>query len=151
MESQLKKCCCCLKTKPLSEFYKRGKCKKERTSRYRSHCKDCHSTKAAIRWETDEKFRKRGKDSAYRYSLKKNYNLTESEYLSILKEQNGVCLICQQNGHLKSGRLAVDHCHLTGKIRGLLCTRCNAAIGLLNDNISLLKKAIKYLEGSKNV
>lgn len=44
--------------------------------------------------------------------------------------------------------LAIDHDHKTGKIRGLLCTRCNTAIGLLNDNIDFLRRAIMYLNSS---
>jgi len=103
-----------------------------------------------MRWETDEKFKQRGKDQAYRYNLKKNYGISEAEYLNLLRGQNGVCKMCKQNSHLKSGRLAVDHCHKTGKIRGLLCTKCNTGIGMFEDNVELLKAAIKYLEESKD-
>lgn len=145
-----KKCACCQKIKPIDEFYKRGRCPKEKQQRHRSHCKECLSIKAAIRWETDENFKQRGKDHAYRYSLKKNYGVTEADYLKILAEQNGVCKICQQNSHLKSGRLALDHCHKTGRVRGLLCTRCNAGIGMFNDDLERIKKAIAYLEESTN-
>lgn len=145
-----KKCSCCQKVKPVNEFYKRGQCPREKQQRYRSHCKECCSIKAAVRWETDEKFKQRGKDQAYRYNLKKNYGVTEADYLKMLAKQNGVCKICQQNSHLKSGRLALDHCHKTGKVRGLLCTRCNAGIGMFNDDLERIKKAIAYLEESTN-
>lgn len=148
---EFKKCSCCQELKSIEEFYKRGSCKRERSQKYRSHCKECLSIKAAVRWETDENFKQRGKDQAYRYNLKKNYGITEADYLKILAKQNGVCKICKQNSHLKSGRLALDHCHKTNKIRGLLCTKCNAAIGMLQDDINLLKAAIEYLEEYQNV
>lgn len=76
--------------------------------------------------------------------LKRNYGITHDDYLQMLKTQNGLCAICSKAEEKR--RLAVDHCHHTGKIRGLLCGKCNTAIGKLNDNVCLLKKAIQYLE-----
>ena len=52
--------------------------------------------------------------------------------------------------HHKS-KLVVDHCHATGKVRGLLCHNCNRALGLLKDKISVLKNAIQYLEGATTI
>jgi Recombination endonuclease VII len=61
----------------------------------------------------------------------------------LLKEQNGLCAIC---GNKESERrLALDHCHDTGKIRGLLCGTCNTGIGMLKDSVELLEAATKYL------
>jgi hypothetical protein len=76
--------------------------------------------------------------------LKRNYGITYDDYVQMLKAQNGVCAICGKAEEKK--RLAVDHCHNTGKIRGLLCGMCNTAIGKLNDDVQLLRKAIQYLE-----
>lgn len=90
---------------------------------------------------------------AYRdQDLKKNYGLSEAQYNEILKEQNGVCEICSQpekalNPKTKEPRrLAVDHCHETGEIRGLLCTNCNHILGSAKDSIDTLYSAIAYLK-----
>ena len=80
--------------------------------------------------------------------LKRDYGLTKESYLEMLKSQNGVCAICCNPE--KKRRLAVDHCHNTGKIRGLLCTRCNTSIGRFNDDVELLQKAIDYLKTHDN-
>jgi len=72
------------------------------------------------------------------------------DYVSISKSQNDKCLICGQpetatyRGETKI--LCVDHCHTTGKVRGLLCNRCNKAIGLMEDSKELLQNAVNYLE-----
>lgn len=150
MPEKTKQCTCCLKTKLLEQFYKRGQCGREASNRFRSHCKECCSLKAAVRWNENEDFRHRGKSNSYKHILKKNYGLTEEDYLSMYKEQDGLCAICKQKNYNKAGRLAVDHCHVTGKVCGLLCTKCNAGIGLLGDSVQMLKVAISYLEHHKN-
>lgn len=68
--------------------------------------------------------------------------ITLDEYHQIFNKQNGVCLIC---GKASNKLLAVDHDHLTGKIRGLLCSKCNIGLGCFNDDITLLQMAISYL------
>ena len=85
------------------------------------------------------------------YQLKKEFGINFDAYNEMLQAQNRVCKICQQpettrhpkNNTLKS--LAVDHCHTTGKIRGLLCQRCNRTLGKLNDSVELLDKMKAYL------
>ena len=74
-------------------------------------------------------------------------------YYSMLAEQNNVCAICKQAESIVNGpvnkkpkRLAIDHCHTTGKIRGLLCHKCNVSIGAMADSVERLKSAIAYLE-----
>ena len=85
--------------------------------------------------------------------LKTKYNMTLEQYDHMFEEQNGLCAICGQsetrlfNGSIT--RLCVDHNHKTGKIRKLLCHRCNSSIGQFEDNIELLAKAIQYLEENK--
>jgi len=76
--------------------------------------------------------------------LQNRYNITLKEYNLILKQQNNVCAICRQKRN-KYKFLSVDHDHETGKIRGLLCGMCNAAIGLFREDIIILEDAIKYL------
>ena len=87
-----------------------------------------------------------------RWNLKKLYDITVEEYEALLKKQGGVCAICGEDEPNEHGRtrtklrLAVDHCHDTSRVRGLLCQKCNRAIGLLGDSVELLRKAIDYLE-----
>ena len=76
-----------------------------------------------------------------RYYLLK-YGIRLLDYNNLLKKQKGVCGIC---GNKCRVRLAVDHCHKTGKVRGLLCGRCNMAIGKLGDTSHDLKAAYEYL------
>jgi hypothetical protein len=75
--------------------------------------------------------------------LKQCFSLTPEEYDAILSKQNGVCFLCGNPPGKK--RLAVDHDHLTGKIRGLLCGACNQALGVFGDDVTRLQKAINYL------
>lgn len=79
--------------------------------------------------------------------LKSLYNLTVEQFDARASKQNNVCAICSRI--CPSGRLlSVDHCHKTGKIRGLLCMRCNKALGLFDDNVLNISKAIEYLRTS---
>ena len=78
-----------------------------------------------------------------KYQLCK-FGITLADYDKMLNNQNGVCAICGKV-NLTRRRLAVDHNHKTGKVRGLLCGKCNKAIGLFEDNPEILGKAIKYL------
>jgi hypothetical protein len=79
----------------------------------------------------------------------RKYGITKDRYDELLKYQDGKCAICncaetvKLNGKLK--RLAIDHCHQTNFVRGLLCSRCNVAIGNFNDNWILLDNALEYL------
>lgn len=91
-------------------------------------------------------------------TLKHYYGITLAEYEAIFAAQNGVCAICQQAETSvdrklnRPRRLAVDHCHKTNKIRGLLCLACNTAIGKLKDNPQLIERAATYVrnEGELN-
>lgn len=80
--------------------------------------------------------------------LKYNYNLTQDDYVVMLEAQGGVCKICGKTSQI-GRRLAVDHCHTTGLVRGLLCENCNVGIGKLKEDISILESAIKYLKESR--
>ena len=81
--------------------------------------------------------------------IKRVYGLSKEQYLEMLKLQNDCCAICLCNKEtLPYQTLVVDHCHNTGKVRGLLCNHCNTAVGLFKDNKDFLKKAIQYLEQS---
>jgi hypothetical protein len=81
--------------------------------------------------------------------LQKSYGIGYAEYLKMLDAQNNACAICgtKDTGNRKA--FHVDHCHDTGKIRGLLCGNCNSGIGNLRDDINLLQRAIEYLQSTK--
>lgn len=81
--------------------------------------------------------------------LKRKYGITAIEYKELLEKQNNKCAICSINQDDLNKKLSVDHCHKTNKVRGLLCTNCNVALGQINDDISLLLSAINYLEINK--
>lgn len=77
--------------------------------------------------------------------LSRKYGITPEEYDQMFEAQRGGCKVC--GGVNDSGKmLHVDHSHETGKIRGLTCFRCNAAIGLLHDDPELARKLATYLE-----
>lgn len=78
--------------------------------------------------------------------LKRNFNMTHSDYLKLLYSQGGACAICKAPGHYRGEHIPIDHCHITGEVRGLLCDRCNQGIGKFKDSSELLTAAIKYLE-----
>ena len=123
--------------------------------------------KASIRWRTlnrekyriiqnnwSAKNRDKKKESALNWMrrnpkkvknayLLREYGISHKEYNILVKNQNNLCAICIKEELGKS--LAVDHCHKTGKIRGLLCSDCNRAIGMLKDDITILRNAIEYL------
>lgn len=69
------------------------------------------------------------------------------KYDDMLASQGGVCAICK-NKCSKNKRLSFDHCHASGKLRGLLCDRCSVGLGNFRDSISSLRQAIQYLEGT---
>jgi hypothetical protein len=143
-----KRCSRCKKIKDLSEFY--GKKKKN------CHCKSCCSDLKKEYWKKIKEERS-PKDSLYYKThraqcerkdrnnhYKSTYGITLKEYEEMHDSQNGVCAIC---GKINSNNklLFVDHCHTTGKVRGLLCDKCNSGLGFFRDNISLLLAAIEYL------
>lgn len=84
--------------------------------------------------------------------LRRKYGISIEQYGAMLKEQAGVCAICSrsetklvsQTGNLSG--LAVDHCHKTKKVRGLLCNRCNTTIGRIEESIELLRSMERYLQ-----
>lgn len=98
-------------------------------------------------------WRKRNIEKATGYDLKRRFGLSIAQYEAMADTQNGVCAICKQPERSldKDGgprRMPVDHCHTTGKVRGLLCTACNRALGLFKDSPDILASAISYLNNS---
>lgn len=80
----------------------------------------------------------------YNYQLNRKYGIDLTEYNNMLIAQSNKCAICSVS--YDEERLAVDHCHDSGKIRGLLCMKCNTALGSFKDSIDILQNAINYLK-----
>lgn len=73
----------------------------------------------------------------------RTYGLTEQQFNALLKSQDYKCKICRKP---QNDEINVDHCHRTGKVRGLLCNKCNAGLGQFSDDVATIKSAIDYLE-----
>lgn len=106
--------------------------------------------------ESSKKYRDANKqymsDRQRKYHLRDNYGITERDYDDMLTNQNGECAICKTDKPTgKWKRFAVDHCHKTGTIRGLLCNECNRGIGLLRDSADLLRLAADYLDQYRSI
>jgi len=93
---------------------------------------------------------KHGKSGTYKYKLFQrllhNFNISLKEYYRLHIIQKGNCAICGVNEKILKKHLGVDHNHKTGKVRGLLCNRCNVLLGFATDSKNIFKKAIKYLK-----
>lgn len=123
---------------PLTNFYIKFNKGNLNSYRFNSSCKSCGNALTKNRTKYQRK-----------YNLNKKFNLTIEQYNSILISQNNTCAICGVDAKLQNKKLAVDHNHSTGNIRGLLCSSCNTGIGLLKDDIKVLNSAIKYLHKYK--
>lgn len=133
-------CAQCKKRKLISEFYK-DESKKNGVG---SYCKECQKANVRSRRIKDP-IKSRISD---RRKLLGNYGLTLADYDKMFEKQNGVCAVCKQID-ITGKRLAVDHNHKTGKVRGLLCQKCNIRLGVLeNRNWRLL--AEKYLHANRD-
>lgn len=146
MDSKI--CTKCRVEKPLTEFsptsgYKGKPC-------YRSECRKCNSAAAKADYHKNSEIRKAAaknwkqrnpvkvREIRYQYA----YGLSPQEYAKILERQQYKCPICG-DGLTKP---YVDHCHTTGKVRGLLCVTCNTGLGKLGDSIEGIQKALQYLQ-----
>lgn len=119
------------------------------TTAYRKGCR-CRRCKDANNvWQKD--YHKRHPDKAMMYIRRRMFGMEPDDYCKLLTKQKGVCAICRgiNTGKKRRRPLDVDHCHITGKVRGLLCNKCNTALGLLADSISRCYRVIQYLMNSK--
>lgn len=80
--------------------------------------------------------------------MKRTYGIGLEEYHRLLQEQNGCCAVCKTaaTASKKSRRLCIDHDHDSGKVRGLVCDRCNMLLGKSTEMLDILKSAVQYLE-----
>lgn len=141
----MKTCTVCKKHKPLLDFYNYKASKDGKAYR----CKSCDDD-ARNKWKT--KNPEKAHLSQRERNLKHKYGVTLEWYNAKLKEQDYCCAICKikenkvTRGAVSDLNFAVDHDHVTGKVRGLLCNQCNRALGMFKDSVELIEKAIKYLE-----
>jgi hypothetical protein len=84
------------------------------------------------------------------YDRLQKYGIDREIYDSIEEAQGGLCAICRKPESVEGRSLSVDHCHLTGQVRGLLCTRCNQCLGRLDDNVDIIRNMAAYLEESRS-
>ncbi len=110
----------------------------------RSKCADCDYRYAVGRSPRCTPCKKRRtSDLAHATTIKQKYGITGEEYAAMLADQGGVCYIC--GGKSGKKRLAVDHDHRTGEVRGLLCKRCNRMLGYYGDKPETFTMAAAYL------
>jgi hypothetical protein len=130
-------CTRCGDVKPLDEFHNKkrpngqpGKC---------SRCRTCESEVKKLRYNPSKQRNK---------MLVSKFGITSEQYEELFVEQTGACAICgtTEFKYSRGRKPHIDHCHETGKVRGLLCGHCNIGIGQFFDNVSLLEKAIIYLK-----
>lgn len=131
-------CTTCGKLKPTEAFYKR----KDRPKGITSSCKECRKRSFRQDW-TPRQHRE--------YRLLSDFGISLEDYETMAKHQDYTCAICKKTESAKSNTgyikcLAVDHCHKSGRVRGLLCQNCNTGLGKFKDDPRLLQSAINYLK-----
>lgn len=143
LEKGSRVCDQCDTRQDITEFFWTNKRKGRRRK-----CKTCVILNA-------KKYRENNRDKYREYSFKwhlnANYQMSIDEYRNLLSEQSNSCFICLRPFDLndQARRPHLDHCHETGKVRGILCFRCNTALGKFQDNPDLLRKAAEYVESHK--
>ncbi len=148
-ELERKRCAKCLETKNLEMFRYRTNKGANRKPHYESYCKPCEKYDSK-KWYAKNKAHQKARDFVRNCN---RFGITAEEYRDRIKAQNRKCAICKRhessrrNGCLKN--LAIDHCHITGKIRALLCHSCNTAIGLMQEDPKRFIAASRYLRKFK--
>lgn len=130
---------------------------KQRERNRAAYYADVDAARAKAR-ERTKAYRERHKDTkkeqwreARRRVTLAEYNLTPEMYAEMLDKQQNRCKICGTEDPVHwSGRFQIDHCHTTGKVRGLLCSPCNGGMGMFKDRIDILESAISYLKEAES-
>ena len=106
-----------------------------------------HPEKAREYWKKNSRKHRKAIIISNRKRRYEKLGFTLDDYDKMFNSQNGKCLICKKELKEKHGRLThLDHCHKSGLIRAILCNRCNDGLGCFDDNITILKEAIRYLK-----
>lgn len=156
MSTGLLRCPKCRETKPHDGFFKN----KAASSGLTSWCKLCHNG-SSLRWKTKNKMHfaktiKKWRDARPEYirdaNLKARLGVPHGTYAQLHTKQRGCCAICGRpdTGRNRRESFHVDHCHASGKIRGLLCHHCNVGLGNFFDSVELLSKAADYINRTLN-
>ena len=125
LSPNVKRCKTCGEVKSLSEFHRNKGFKDGRNSR----CVECGKKIRNIKVDL----------------IRMRYGISEEQYKAMLQHQDNRCNICRTP--FGNGRdLCIDHCHETMRIRGLLCRKCNAALGLFGENLVTLQRAINHIK-----
>jgi len=138
---QEKFCNSCQEVKPLTAFAV------QKTHRVGSPVPVC--TPCRVEWNRNRRKEnpEHVADIERRSKFKRQYGITLEDYNRMLDKQDGGCGICSSKvAGNRTKYFAVDHCHTTQKVRGLLCTKCNRGLGLFNDNTERLLNAVNYLK-----
>lgn len=134
----MKKCSFCNTEKELSEYHKNSRAK----DGLQSSCKDC-------RKGINQKWKDNNRESYQRVKrkahVKAKYGVSLEWIDEQLEQQDNKCTLCDTQLH-KGKNIAIDHCHKTGIVRGIICRPCNSAMGMFNDNPALIERAIEYLK-----
>ena len=141
LPKELRECIVCHWALPLSEFNVRYK-----SGGLYTDCRKCRSVRRQQNMRDNPI---RSKRVVRAGNLRRNFNITIEEYDSIYINQGGCCAICGIHQSKLNRRFAVDYCHETGVVRGLLCGNCNNGLGRFMDNTNRLRNAIKYIESSE--
>ena len=110
--------------------------------RQKNRCKPCYNIRQREWAKNNPNSRSK---TVKQHKILSVYGLTIEQYNEMLKIQGGVCAICHQYNNIEGRGLTVDHDHNNGKIRSLLCSACNAALGLVKENVTTLYSMIEYI------
>lgn len=144
VDSTTKRCYKCKTHKTVDNF---SKCQrnKDHLQDICKHCVSLYTRKYSHKKILQDRARYHNNKDEWRdQNFKRKYGITLLQYNTMLSKQKGNCAICN-NPCPSNKRLAVDHSHKTGIVRGLLCIHCNQALGHFKDDPALIKKAIDYL------
>lgn len=159
-DESLMLCTKCKIDKPKTLFYK----DKSKPSGFHTNCKLCQSSRNKAKRVNDPKWHNLQKEKSKQYrktnpiksqlkvkdcTYRAKYGVTYLEFLEKIKSQKGICKICSTplviEGRNCPQKAVIDHCHITGKVRGIICHRCNVGLGNFLDDANLLKFAQEYI------